>query len=314
MPIHTAEQRALQSAARPTMIKTSRGYVETVVWGDGPAVLALHGAMGGYDQGIILARTVASPTYRFVSISRPGYLGTAISTGRTPQEQADLCVEVLDHLGISKAAVIAISGGGPTALQFALRYAPRCSSLIMISACSGRLSVPVPIRWQMMKLLSRVPGIATAMRNRMAKDPLKAAARMVSDLPLRQQIVQDPEVWPLLQEFQKSVFDRMRLRIRGTDNDIFQTRCDMPLPLEQIVAPTLVVHGTNDSVVPYEQAESLVSRVPGAQLLAIEGGEHVSIFTHRAQVKGRVDAFLAPMNPEESAETHPARATLAASV
>jgi pimeloyl-ACP methyl ester carboxylesterase len=76
------------------------GLAVNVSFGEGPAVLALHGAMGGYDQGLILARTIGPPGYRFVSVSRPGYLGTPLCAGRTPEEQADLLAHLLDALGI----------------------------------------------------------------------------------------------------------------------------------------------------------------------------------------------------------------------
>ena len=54
----------------------------------------------------------------------------------------------------------------------------------------------------------------------------------------------------------------------------------------------LVVHGTSDSAVPFAKAKALASRVPGAEMLTIEGGEHVSIFTHRAEVRATIDRFL----------------------
>jgi fermentation-respiration switch protein FrsA (DUF1100 family) len=53
------------------------------------------------------------------------------------------------------------------------------------------------------------------------------------------------------------------------------------------------VHGTADTMVPYDpHAKALASRIPGAEVLTIEGGEHVSIFTHRKEVKSRVAQFL----------------------
>jgi pimeloyl-ACP methyl ester carboxylesterase len=278
---------------RPALMRTSHGDVEFVTWGTGPTVLSLHGAMGGYDQGVVLARTVASQRFHFVSISRPGYLGTPLASGCTPVAQADLCAEVLDNLGIGRAAVMAISGGGPTALQFALKYGAQCRGLVMISACSDRLTEPVPRRWHMMKLIARIPGATASMGQRMAKDPEKAAARMIPDPVLRRRVLEDTETGPLLMSFQTALLARMSSRILGSDNDIRQTRApEMSYPLERIQVPTLVVHGTSDSAVPFAQAKALASRVSGAELLAIEGGEHASIFTHRVEVKARVDAFL----------------------
>jgi pimeloyl-ACP methyl ester carboxylesterase len=299
---HDARVASTYEEARPTVIPTSRGNVEAITWGEGPTVLALHGAMGGYDQGVLLARTTVSPRYRFVAISRPGYLGTSINAGRSPQEQADLCAEVLDHFGISHASVIAISGGGPTALQFALRHAGICTGLVMISACSDRLDVPIPFRWQVMKLMTRVPALTGAMRKRIMKDPEKAAIRSIPDEATRRRTLADQETSALLVALQTSVFDRMAMRIAGTDNDIAQTREDMSWSLEKITAPTLIIHGTADRAVPYAQAQSLATRIGGAQLLTIDGGEHVSIFTHRNAVRNRVDGFLESLSCEPFAK------------
>jgi pimeloyl-ACP methyl ester carboxylesterase len=274
------------------MIETSCGNVEATTWGEGPAVLSLHGAMGGYDQGMLLARTIVYPRYRFISISRPGYLGTCLKAGRSPQEQADVCAEVLARFGIAHVAVIAISGGGPTALQFALRHAGMCTALVMVSACSDKLDVPIPFQWQVMKLTARFPALTEAMRKRVARDPEKAARRSIPDKALRLRTLQDRETSALFQALQMSIFDRMASRIAGTDNDILQARAEMDWPREQIAAPTLVVHGTNDRAVPYDQAKALAARIPGAELLTIEGGEHVSIFTHREEIRNRVDRFL----------------------
>jgi pimeloyl-ACP methyl ester carboxylesterase len=277
---------------RPELIETSHGQVETAVWGEGPALLALHGAMGGYDQGIVLAQTVTYPRFHYIAVSRPGYLGTALRAGRTPQEQADLCADVLDALRIEKTAVVAISGGGPIALQFALRHPDRCRALVMISACSHRLDVPLPLQWHMMKLMARIPGVTTAMRRKIEQDPEGTAKRSIPDDAVRRRTVRDPEVGPLFLSLRTSTFDRMAHRIAGTENDIRQTRSEMSWPLETISVPTLVVHGKSDSVVPFEQAQRLASRVPDAELMAIEGGEHVSIFTHRNQVRCKIDAWI----------------------
>jgi pimeloyl-ACP methyl ester carboxylesterase len=255
-------------------------------------VLSLHGAMGGYDQGVLLAETVLRPRFKCVAISRPGYLATPLNVGPTAQEQADLCADVLDDLNIEKVAVTAISGGGPTALQFALRHATRCSALVMISACSSRLDVPVPFRWNVMKLMARIPGMPARMRAGVERNPSKAMERAVPDTALRMRMMRDREAAELMSRLQKSVFVEMRRRFAGSDNDIRISRTDMSWPLEKIDAPLLVVHGTEDSIVPYQQAESLARRVPGAQLLSIRGGEHVSIFTHRAEVMARIDEFL----------------------
>jgi pimeloyl-ACP methyl ester carboxylesterase len=256
--------------------------------------------MGGYDQGLILARTIGAPGYRVVAVSRPGYLGTPLSAGRTPEEQADLCAGLLDALDLDRTAVMAVSGGGPCALQFALRHRGRCWGLILVSTCSGKIATPVPLAFHLVKWLARWPWFAAAMRRRVERDPERAARRSIADPVVRARTVQDPHAGPLLAELQRSTSDRMALRLPGTENDIRVTRTT-DYPLEQITVPVLVVHGTADSLVPFAQhGRPLVERIPGAELLAIEGGEHVAIFTHRDEVQRRVAEFLANHAPQSA--------------
>jgi len=162
----------------------------------------------------------------------------------------------------------------------------------MISACSQHLDVPVPFRWQVMKLMARIPGMSASMRKRVGADPEKAAQRAIPNSEWRERVLRDPETAALFMGLQSSVLDRMAKRIAGTDNDIRQTRGAMAWPLEKIAAPMLVIHGTKDSAVPYGQAVRLAARVQRAQLLTIDGGEHVSLFTHRYEIRECVGRFL----------------------
>ena len=295
MPSSLVERGSVEGAIvdiRPEIIKATRGNVECASWGEGPAALMIHGAMGGYDQGILLALTTCYPRFRFISVSRPGYLGTPLSSGRTAQEQADLCAEVLDAYDVKNTAVIAISGGGPVALQLALRHSERCRAVVMVSACSAKLDVPLPLQWHLMKLMARIPGVMAAMRRKIEKDPEGTARQSIPDDAQRKRTVHDPEVGPLFLALRTSILERISKRIPGSENDIRQTRAEMPWPLETITAPVLAVHGTRDSIVPFVQAQTLVERLRNAELMAIEGGEHVSIFTHRNEVRSRIDKFL----------------------
>lgn len=46
--------------------------------------------------------------------------------------------------------------------------------------------------------------------------------------------------------------------------------------------------------VPFAQhGKVLAERIPGAELVALRGGEHVAIFTHREEARARVVRFLA---------------------
>ena len=275
------------------IIPTRLGAIEGVRFGHGPAVLLLHGAMGGWDQSVLLARAASNaPDFEWIAISRPGYLRTPLSLGRTAAEQADLGAAVLDSLGIRQAAVMGISAGGPPALQFALRHAGRCRALVMFAACSATLTTPVPLRFRLMAWLARFPGVIERLRAKAVENSEKASIRFIPDAALRVRTLQDPEVGPLYREFLSMTFEHMAERLAGTKNDIAQTRTPFFLPVEKIQAPTFIVHGSADEAVPFAQAQSLASRISGAEFLAIPDARHVCLFTHRDLIRPRLDHFL----------------------
>ncbi|MFC1996945.1 alpha/beta fold hydrolase [Chloroflexota bacterium] len=105
---HVEQLRLLNGSQ---LIETSQGLMEFAAFGEGPAVLVLHGTIGGYDQAVTLAEMVDTHAYQFISVSRPGYLQTPLSTGLSLSEQADAYAALLDELGIDQVAILAISGG-----------------------------------------------------------------------------------------------------------------------------------------------------------------------------------------------------------
>ncbi|MBF0186309.1 MAG: alpha/beta hydrolase [Magnetococcales bacterium] len=272
--------------------ETIRGPVEYGAFGEGPVVLSLHGAMGGHDQSRLLAQTIGVEGFRTIAVSRPGYLGTPLGTGRTASSQADLCALLLDTLKIESVLVMAVSGGGPAALEFAIRYPERCRGLVLASACTDVMDTPIPFAFTVMKTLAYIPWFVSFMRRMAEKDIDKVAQRSIPDAQLRAQTLSDPEAGPLFKALLLSAYDRMGQRLSGTTNDIEITR-STAYGLEQISAPVLSIHGTDDSVVPYIQhAAPLAERIPHAEHLTIEGGEHVVIFTHLKEVRERVGRFL----------------------
>lgn len=280
----------------PRLTQTPRGAVEHIDRGAGRAVLALHGGMGGYDQSWLLARALFADLFGFrvVAVSRPGYLGTRLGVGAAPEQQADLYAVLLDSLKIDRAVVAAVSAGGPSALQFALRHPARCAALILVSTATGRLDVRPDIksRMKVMRVLAHVPGVPSLLRRKVLRDPHAAAARAIRNAATRLRTLADPEAGGLLLSLQAGVMTRLSARLPGTVNDtgLFEHLADFPF--ERIAVPTLVIHGTADDVVPFNHAAAAASRIPGAELLEIEGGEHVALFTHLAPVRAAVGAFL----------------------
>ena len=112
---------------------TRRGPIEYALAGDGPPVLMVHGAGGGYDQGLDIGGPLCKKGFRLIAVSRFGYLRTPLPEDASPEAQADAHASLLDTLGISRSAVIGVSAGAPSAMQFALRYPDRCAALVLLS-------------------------------------------------------------------------------------------------------------------------------------------------------------------------------------
>jgi 2-hydroxy-6-oxonona-2,4-dienedioate hydrolase len=130
--MHAAREKLLVVSQ---VIQTPSSQIEYTSVGDGYPVLMVHGASGGYDQGLILGEFVGDG-FSQIAISRFGYLRTPLPVNASPVAMADAYVDLLDELNISKVAVLGISRGGPSSLQFALHYPDRCTALVMLSAIS----------------------------------------------------------------------------------------------------------------------------------------------------------------------------------
>jgi pimeloyl-ACP methyl ester carboxylesterase len=272
-------------AANSQVVETEHGPIEYAEVGEGPAVLMLHGAPGGYD-GPFRALTIAgaeSGGLRYITPSRPGYLGTPLSVGATPAEQADAMVGLLDVLGVDRAAVIGESGGGPIALQFALRHPDRCSALVLISALVHNYSGPeaqVP-----------PPGPGAFIRD--------LALFIFKDLGIATYQATDPDD-PLITELaQAGVRGVVPLEARraGVENDLIQQAHIDGWPLDRISCPTLILQGANDLSAPAADAEFAHEQIAGSELVMYPGQDHMLAITRHADVDARISAFVKSHQP-----------------
>ncbi len=274
---------------------TSVGEIEYVLKGSGPVLLMLHGSPGGYDQCLLDAEMWIDQGFSLLTISRPGYLRTPLSTGETFEEQADAVEALLDTLAISKIAILGASGGGPIALHFALRHPDRLSALILMAAVSNEYSVSQD---QLDSLLGRIflsdsgadfgAWLYDILTRRSTAWSLKEALKetMIVDPEVRdnyvKQVMDLPEQVDWYKRFIRTTCP-MSPRMVGLNNDIKLLQQVSFTSLEDVKCPTLVIHGTVDGDVSYSNAEFAASSIPNAKLYSLENighvvwlGEHVS--------------------------------------
>jgi len=265
--------------AASQVVETARGPIEFARRGSAPYVVILHGTPGGHNQGFIGA-PLEEAGFGTITPSRPGYLRTPLETGRTFEEQADAVAALLDASEVDRVAVYAISGGGPSAIQFAARHPDRVRALILEVAVSKTYKPDVSARtiafftspiftWFQGQLLKRFPRLALGQM-------LKIESTLTGEDRARvtANIVGTPEKLEFIHRFMESVppFDLLRA---GFDNDLEQFRAIEGLPLEEIRCPTLVAHGTHDGDVPFEHGETSAREIPGAALHRVEKGWHL---------------------------------------
>jgi pimeloyl-ACP methyl ester carboxylesterase len=270
------------------LIETNKGILEYAEAGTGPAVLISAG-MGGYDLGLQFAWPDRG--FRFLSISRPGYLRTPLFTGRTFEEQADAFAALLDSLGIDKVAIIGISSGGPAAIQFALRHPNRCWALVLIASPNQPLpSGNTIIDIFNSQMLTSDFLAWMVFKPFISKYFLKHSERELIDL--------SSEKKEMFTAIAKSLFP-LSFRRAGIANDLRSIQ-NMPLyPIDLIQVPTLVIHGDGDEIVPYKHAEWSAGRIRQALFLVAEGGGHLSFITHLEMTRRAMLTFLKFRAPQE---------------
>jgi pimeloyl-ACP methyl ester carboxylesterase len=280
--------------AGSTVADTAFGPIEYAAIGDGPAVLIAHGIGGGYDQGMLATQLTREVPFKTIAISRFGYLRTPLARYKTPQEQADAYAALLDKLGIDKVAMVGISAGGTSAVQFALRHPDRCWALVSVAGVTRPFEPKLSNSQKaFVAVVNRDLGLW--LLTSLAGERLYSVYDITPRL--RQSMAGQPEKLEVIRAILFSF--PMNYRRAGFENDMANFPHIPDMPVGRVAVPTLAVHGTADNVVPLAHSRFLADNVPGARLLPIEGGGHLSIVTHKELALVGAMQFL-----KETASSH----------
>jgi pimeloyl-ACP methyl ester carboxylesterase len=294
----------LQGASE--VVDTAAGPWEYAAIGDGEPVLVLHGAPGGFDQGLVLGRGLRERGFRVIAPSRPGYLRTPLESGLLPIQQAGGLVALLDELGLARVAVVAFSDGGPVALELALRHPERVSALALVSARTkrfdphARTNAGTEFGREILRGLTGDIGSYVAVEAA-KRDPARGIAWMlersstaspVEQATLARGLAAQAEAREWFERFQQS-FAPLSPRETGTRNDLLQNLALAEFPFPTIQVPVLLVHGEQDSCVLLGEAEAAAAKIPQARLVKVPGAGHVvPLSADGAAVEETLAAFL----------------------
>jgi len=265
------------------IVETPSGPIEYAEAGDGAPVLISHGAGGGFDQGLELGEPLTRRGFRVIGISRFGYLGTPLPANASAIAQADAHAQLLDALGIKRAAILGASAGAPSAMQFAIRYPQRCSALVLL----------VPLAYKQAD--ASAPGMSLGaekiLMTLVGSDLVNwLASKFARGAVIERVLGTPPNVMAAATEDERNRVSRIMetiapisRRIRGIINDAHVSNTLTRFDLEKIVVPTVVLSARDDGYATYGGAEYTAQHISGARFVGFESGGHLLV-GHQDQV------------------------------
>lgn len=254
---------------------TRHGPVEFAEAGNGPPLLMLHGTGGGFDQGMLMAAPLIAAGFRVIAPSRFGYLRTPMPDRADHLGEAEAMADLLDGLGIARAAVAGVSAGAIPALAFALRFPDRCTALVPVVPAFFLPGRPPVAPWS--------PAQDRAVRAVLGSDFLFwSAMRLVPDVIIGSVLATDPA---LVRRVSRTEAARVHavmaalmpisMRAQGIIYDGVQANRDLALDLAAIRAPTLALACADDRYRTAENARHIAATVAGARAVVFADGGHV---------------------------------------
>lgn len=225
-------------------------------------------------------RPILSERYRTIAFDNRGIGRSDVPPGPYPIPlMASDAAAVLDAAGVDSAHVFGVSMGGMIAQEFALQYPRRVRSLILSCTAAGG---PTAVRAE--------PQVAELLmaRGRMTpEEAAEAAAPFIyhSETP-RQRIDEDLAV-------RRPWFPRPDAYMNQLMGILAWESYSR---LDQIKAPTLVLHGDCDRLVPPGNGQLIAARISGAQLILIPRAGHIFFTDQPATAHKAALEFLAKVN------------------
>jgi pimeloyl-ACP methyl ester carboxylesterase len=252
--------------------------------------MMLHGAGGGFDQGLLFAHSLSEAGFQIVAPSRFGYLRSAFPDDPSPGHQADVLFELLDHLALDRIAVVGGSAGALTAAEFALRHPERCSHLILIVPAAN--------------LTGQDPVAFTAVQRMAVERVLSsdiwfwAFATLAPETLLRTLLATDPALLTRVSPEEQRRADLIREGLmpisRKTDglrNDGFWAGTPTSTAFENIAVPTLILSCEDDLFGTADTARFMAARISGARLVVYPDGGHIWL-GHDADLTREISDFI----------------------
>jgi pimeloyl-ACP methyl ester carboxylesterase len=210
--------------------------------------------------------STAMPARRFVTTAKMAgaLIGLPVKPPYTLADMARDALGLLDALEIARAHVVGVSMGGMIAQILAIEHPERVASLTSVMSTTGNRRLPGPDAKVLRALLRPRPGNkAAAVRHGVELFRLIAG----STYPPTEAELSNLVERAVQRSFRPGGVARQILAINAAPS--------RAMALRRVRAPALVVHGSDDPLVPMPGGVDTAANIPGARLRIIPGMGHL---------------------------------------
>jgi pimeloyl-ACP methyl ester carboxylesterase len=240
------------------LVQTHVGKVQVRRGGSGAPVVYLHSATGEGEALLLLDELANS--FDVVAPMFPGYgESEGIEQIDDMEDAVFHLLDLFDQLGLVSPALVGMSLGGWMAAEVATRYPERVSKLVLVNP-AGLYIQGAEIK----DIFGRTPA---EMALDLFADQSQPMAQMMHAMA---DVAMDEIPFEMIKPFYQTMSATARLAW-----DPYLHDPKLRKRLHRVTAPTLVVHGTQDTLIPRAHAEAYAAEIPGARLVDVPDVAHL---------------------------------------
>ncbi|MFI9626722.1 alpha/beta fold hydrolase [Streptomyces sp. NPDC052042] len=255
--------------------------------GSGHPVILLHGSGPGATGWSNFAGNIEALAEHFhvYAVDMPGW-GESDPATVDQLDHVDTAIRFLDALGIEKAAFVGNSMGGQTSLRLATEYPDRISHLVTMGPPVAR----IPTLFGAGDGPSE--GLKVLIETYHDASP-ENVRRLVEIMVYDKARFATPELCKARSDAALARPEHLRNYVEGLPKGAPLPKWVDPALLPQIKVPTLLIHGRDDRVVPFETSLHLLANIPNSRLVLLNRCGHWAMIEHADEFNRLVTDFIA---------------------